>query len=96
MFRGMGSKDGAYRNVTEYGVIAPMYALHVFGYALSALSIVIAPVVIFAAEIEVWQTALIVLYMFVAEVIICAATVITCYAISRKKGSKAKPEAQAE
>ena len=94
MFRGIGMKGGKYYSVKDYGVIAPMYALHLLGYSLALLSLIISPVIIFVAELEVWQTDLILLYMLLIEAVICVATDVTCCIISKRKDGKNKAETQ--
>jgi len=87
-------KGGKYYSVKDYGVIAPMYALHLLGYSLALLSLIISPVIIFVAELEVWQTDLILLYMLLIEAVICVATDVTCCIISKRKDGKKKADAR--
>ena len=88
MFRGIGGHGGAYTDVKEYGVICPMFAIQVLGYTLALLTVIIAPVVAAAAEMTLEQTVFIVLYMLVAEAVICVITTIVCLIISTQLDKK--------
>ncbi len=85
LFIGYGNKDSIYRDVAKYGVIFPIFILHILGYSLSILSIIAFFTMYFAFKINIVTIAITIACTLAIESIILIVTDLTCSLISKKK-----------
>lgn len=78
MFRGIGGRSSIYGDVKKYGIIVPMFVIHIIGYVLCVFSIIITCVLYFGFKVLIRNIALVVFGTLVFEIIICIITIIVC------------------
>lgn len=88
LFKGSGGKHSIYGDVKHYGIIKPMFILHILGYILSLLSIITALIMLFVFNLDLITTAITIASILGFESIILAITKITCLIISKKVNQK--------
>lgn len=90
LFRGIGSGDCIYKDVKNYGIIIPMFILHIVGYVLSLLSVAVALILLFVFKIGYKYTAITLFAMAGIFMAIIALTIVICIAITKKRDKNLK------
>lgn len=86
LFIGYGGKSTIYGDVKQYGVIFPIFVLHIIGYTLSVLSFILSFVLYFIFDLNIVTIEIIILAILLAEVIIVLLTDFYCSIKSKRKG----------
>ena len=85
LFVGLGGRKSKYGNVKEYGVIAPMFVLHILGYLLTLLLWAAMPTLYYRFGIDLDVLVVVPLAFALLFTIIVVVTEAICVSISRKR-----------
>lgn len=90
LFKGLGGKNSIYGDVKNYGIIYPMFIMHILGYIFSILSIIVAFLLLYAFNITPLVVIIVIGCIFVIDLIILFVTTAVCAIISKKKDKMSK------
>lgn len=93
LFAGIG-KDAEHKDVKSFGVIVPMFVLHVVGYLLTALTFAIVPVAYYRFGVETDILFVIPLGIAVLYVVVVVVTELLCVRFSRNRQQQEQPQAE--
>ena len=96
LFVGIGGRRAEQGDVANFGVIIPMFVLHIVGYVLSVLILAIVPALYYKAGVDTDVLFLIPLAFAVPFVVAVVVTEYLCVSITRKKQQEEEQAEQTE
>ena len=85
LFVGIGGKKSEYGNVKEYGVIVPMFVLHILGYVVTLLLWAAMPTLYYRFGIDLDVLVVVPLAVALPFTIAVVVTEAVCRSVNRKK-----------
>jgi hypothetical protein len=87
-FVGYGGKTTIYSDVINYGIVLPIFILHIVGYAFSILSSITSLLLYFAFDFDIITIELTIFVILFCEIVILLLTDLCCTIFSKHKDKK--------
>lgn len=88
LFKGLGGKNSMCNDVKNYGIIIPMFIMHIVGYILSITTLILGLILILIVNVTPIIAVIISCTILVIMLIALFITVFICYIKSKHKDNK--------